>query len=509
MNLIDDVRHALRSLAKNRSFAAVTIATLALGIGANTALFSVVNAVLLRPLPHDHPERIAVVWRTQPASPENPHSAADFLDIQKDGRSFESLAGYRGLVLDLAQGAGEPRRLTGAEVTSGFFDVFGTPAALGRTFRANSDRPGDRLAVLSHGSWQRGFGSDPSVVGRSVRFGSVPMTVVGVMPKSFSWPADTQAWVLSDLPVPTPPLPVADLMTQRGLSYFEVVARLKPSVTLAEARAELDGIGRRLAAAFPDNDKDRGYRVVPLQEQMTGRMRSSFLTLLGVVGLVLLIASANVANLLLARGLGRQREMALRASLGASPARLVRQLLVESIVLGLLGGVAGLGVADQGTRLLLRIVPSDLPRSGDVGIDGTVLLFTLAVSVGTGLLFGVAPALEAARVPPLEALRSGGRAATAAGGRLRSALVGAEIAIALVVLSAAGLLLESFVRLQAVDPGYLTDAVVAMPLELPTSRYPTSRGADPLLPAGRRAAGGLGTVPGRGRLSRALRRRSR
>jgi predicted permease len=474
MNMTDDIRHALRSLGKNRSFALVTIGTLALGIGANTALFSVVNAVLLRPLPHDHPERIAVVWRTQPASPENPHSAADFLDIQKDGRSFESLAGYRGLVLDLAQGVGEPQRLTGAEVTNGFFDVFGTPAALGRTIRANSDRPGDGVAVLSTSSWERLFGSDPSVIGRTVRFGSVPMTVVGVMPKSFSWPPNTQAWVLSDLPVPTPPMPVADLMTQRGLSYFEVVARLKPTVTLAEARAELDGIGRRLAAAFPDNDKDRGYRVVPLLEQLTSRMRSSFLTLLGVVGLVLLIASANVANLLLARGLGRQREMALRASLGASPARLVRQLLGESIVLGLLGGVAGLAVADQGTRLLLRIVPSDLPRSGDVGIDGTVLLFTLAVSVGTGLLFGVAPALEAARVPPLEALRSGGRTATAAGGRLRSALVGAEIAIALVVLSAAGLLLKSFVRLQAVDPGYLTDAVVAMPLELPTSRYPTS-----------------------------------
>jgi predicted permease len=474
MSLLEDVRHGLRSLAKSRAFAALTIATLALGIGANTALFSVVNAVLLRPLPHDHPERIAVVWRTFPASPESPHSAADFLDVQKDSRSFESLAAYHGLVLDLALGSGEPQRLVGAEVTSGFFDVFGTPAALGRTLRANSDRPGDRLAVLGHGAWQRVFGSDPSVVGRSVRFGSVPMTVVGVMPESFAWPVDAEAWVLSDIVVPAPPLPMPELLTQRGLSYLDVVARLQPTVTLAAAQADLDTIGRRLAEAFPDNDKDRGYRLVPLHEQVTGRMRPSLLILLGVVGLVLLIASANVANLLLARGVGRQREMAVRASLGASPARLVRQLLCESVVLALLGGLAGLAVADQGTRLLLRLVPGDLPRSGEVAIDGGVLLFTLAASVGTGLLFGIAPALAAARVPPLEALRSGGRAATASGNRLRSTLVGAEIAVALVVLSGAGLLLRSFVRLQAVATGYLTDTVVALPLSLPTTRYPTS-----------------------------------
>lgn len=473
MNVIQDVRHAVRALVKNRAFAAVTIATLGLGIGANTALFSVVNAVLLRPLPHDHPERIAVLWRTSPASPELPHSAGDFLDVQKETRSFETMAAVRGRVLDLVQGAGEPQRLTGAEITNGFFDVFGTPAVLGRTIRAESDRPGDRLVVLSNGAWQRVFGSDPGVVGRSLRFGSVPMTVVGVMPSSFAWPLDAEAWVLADLPVPDAPLPVDDLLTKRGLSYFDVVVRLKPSVTRAQAQAELDGMGRRLAEAFPDNDKDRGYRLVPLHEQLTGRMRASLWTLLGVVGLVLLIASANVANLLLARGVARQREMAVRASMGASPARLVRQLLVESVVLGLAGGAAGLALAEVGTSLLLRLVPGNLPRSGDVGIDAGVLSFTLAVSVAAGMVFGIAPALAAARVPPLQALQSGGRTSTGSGGRLRSALVGAEIALALVVLSGAGLLLRSFVRLQQVDPGYATDTVVAMPLSLPTSRYPT------------------------------------
>jgi putative ABC transport system permease protein len=472
MSLIDDLRHGLRSLAKNRSFALVTIAMLALGIGANTALFSVVNAVLLRPLPLDHPERIAVVWRTLPTSPEYPHSAPDFLDLQKDSRSFDSIAAYHGLVLDLAQGSGEPQRLAGAEVTSGFFDVFGTEAALGRAMRAKDDRPGDRVAVLSHGAWQRVFGSDASVIGRSVRFGSLPMTVIGVMPAQFSWPMEAEAWVLSDLAVPRPPVPVDDLMNQRAVSYVDVVARLRPGVTMAEAQAEADGIGRRLAESFPANNKDRGYRLVALQEQMTGRMRTSLLTLLGIVGLVLLIASANVANLLLARGLGRQRELAVRASLGASPQRLLRQLLAESVVLGLAGGLAGLAVADQGTRLLLRLVPGNLPRSSEVALDGEVLLFTLAVSVATGILFGIAPALAGARVPPLEALRSGGRTSTGSGSRLRSALVGAEIAVALVVLSGAGLLLHSFVRLLHVDPGYQTETVVAMPLLLPASRYP-------------------------------------
>lgn len=474
MGLTQDVRHALRSLAKHPAFAAVTVATLALGIGANTALFSVVNAVLLRPLPHDHPERILVVWRTSPASPELPHSAGDFLDVQKDTRSFETMAAVRGRVLDLVQGAAEPQRLTGAEVTNGFFDVFGTPAVLGRTIRAESDRPGDRLVVLSDGAWRRVFGSDPTVVGRSLRFGSVPLTVVGVMPGSFSWPLDAEAWVLADLPVPDAPLPVDDLVTKRGLSYFDVVARLEPSVTRAQAQAELDGIGRRLAEAFPDNDKDRGYRLVPLHEQLTGRMRTSLWTLLGVVALVLLIASANVANLLLGRGVARQREMAVRASMGASPARLVRQLLVESVVLALAGGLAGLGVADLGTSLLLRLVPGNLPRSGDIGIDAGVLSFTIVVSVAAGLVFGIAPALAGARVQPLQALQSGGRTSTGSGGRLRSALVGAEIAIALVMLSGAGLLLRSFVRLQQVDPGYQTNTV-AMPLLLPTSRYPSPR----------------------------------
>jgi predicted permease len=472
MGLIQDVRYGLRSLARSPTFAAVTILTLALGIGANTALFSVVNAVLLRPLPHDHPERIGVVWRTSPASPELPHAPGDFLDVQRDSRSFESLAAVRGLVLDLVEGAGEPRRLTGAEVTSGFFDVFGTPAALGRTLRAAGDRPGDRLVVLSDGAWRRAFGADPSVVGRSVRFGSIPMTVIGVMPSRFAWPLTAEAWVLADFPVPASPLPVDDLASKRGLSYFDVVARLEPTVTWAEAQAELDAIGRRLAEAFPDNNTDRGYRLVPLHEQMTASMRASLWTLLGVVGLVLLIAAANVANLLLARGLGRQRELAVKASMGASPRRLVRQLLAEAVVLGLAGGLAGLAVAEWCTSLLVRLVPGDLPRASEVEIDGGVLLFTLAVSVAAGLLFGIAPALAAARVEPLQALRAGGRTSTGSGHGLRAALAGAEMAVALVVASGAGLLLHSLLRLQQIDPGYETETVVAMPLLLPASRYP-------------------------------------
>jgi putative ABC transport system permease protein len=474
MGIFEDFRFGFRSLARSRSFAAITIATLALGIGANTALFSVVHAVLLRPLPFDHPERVGVVWRTTPASSEQPHAAGDFMDVRKDSRSFESIAALRGSSLDLAGGRGEPQRLSAAEVTNAFFDVFGVPAALGRTLRAASDRPGDRLLVLGHGAWQRAFGGDPAVVGRAFRFGSVPMTVIGVMPRGFSWPTGVEAWALADRAVPASPVPIDDdPESHRGLSYLEVVGRLRPGSTWAQAQAELDGIGRRLAEAFPDNNKDRGYFVVPIHEQLTGRLRPSLLVLAGVVGLVLLIASANVASLLLARGLDRRREMAVRTSLGASPARVVRQLLAESVVLAIGGGLAGLAVADQGTRLLLHLLPADLPRSGEIAIDGPVLLFTLAVSVVTGLVFGVAPALQSARLAPVDALQSGGRTATSSGGHLRSVLVAAEIATALVVLSGAGLLLRSFARLHEVDPGFLTDSVVTSPLPLPPSRYPT------------------------------------
>jgi putative ABC transport system permease protein len=473
LSLYDDLRYAVRSLRKSPSFAAVTLATLALGIGANTALYSVVNAVLLRPLPYDHPERIAVVWRTTPESREQPHAAGDYVDVARDSRSFESLAAVRGSHLDLVTQGGDPQRVLGAEVTSAFFDVFGMPAALGRPLRADLDRPGDRRVVLSHGLWQRVFGSDPSVVGQSLRMGSQPLTVVGVMPPGFAWPPDAEAWALADRAVPSSPIALPDEPERhRGLSYLNVVARRRADVSWNEAQAELDALGRRLAEAFPENNKDRGYALVPLHQQLTGHMRPSLLALLGVVGLVLVIAAANVASLLLARGLDRRRELAVRTSLGASPARLARQLLAESVVLSVLGGVLGLGLADQGTRLLIRLLPEDLPRSGEVAIDASVLLFALVVSVGTGLLFGLAPALEAGRVPPADALHAGGRSTTPGGRLLRSALVVGQIAVCLVVLSGAGLLLRSFVRLHQVDTGFAS-SVVAASLPQPASRYAT------------------------------------
>lgn len=474
MGLGDDIRMGVRSLRKSPSFAAVALCTLALGIGANTALFSVVNAVLLRPLPYDHPERIAVLWRTTPESREQPHAAGDYVDVARESRSFERLAAVRGSHLDLVPRSGEPQRILGAEVTAGFFDVFGMEAAIGRPLRADLDRPGDRRVVLSHGLWRRAFGSDPSVVGQSYRMGSAPLTVVGVMPPGFGWPRDAEAWALADRLVPSSPIALPDEPERhRGLSYLEVIGRRRADVTWTEAQAELDDIGKRLAEAYPENNKDRGYALVPLHQQLTSGMRPSLLALLGVVGLVLVIAAANVASLLLGRGVDRRRELAVRTSLGASPFRLVRQLLAESAVLSLLGGLLGLAVADQGTRLLLKLLPEDLPRSGEVSVDGPVLLFALSVSLATGLLFGIAPALEAGRVSPVDALQSGGRATTASGRFLRSSLVVAEIAVALVVLSGAGLLLRSFVRLHQVDSGF-SSTVVAASLPLPPGRYPTS-----------------------------------
>jgi putative ABC transport system permease protein len=471
MELVSDVRHALRSLAKAPAFALVTIATLALGIGANTAIFSIVHGVLLRDLPYDAPERIAVVWRTTPNAAENPHAAADFLDLRRDQRSFERLAGVRPFDLELS-GSGEPRRLDGAEVTAEFFEVFGVGARLGRAFDSATDRPGDRLLVLSAGAFRDMLGADASLVGRALRVSGQQATLVGVMPDGFAWPPEARAWRLSDKPVPNSPVDVPDLLTQRGLSYFDVVARLRPGVALGAAQGELDAIGARLAKEFPDNNTGRGYRVVPLARQLAAPVRAPLLMLFAIVGLVLLIAAANVANLLLARGLGRRRELSVRAALGASPRRLARQLLVESCVLGVLGGAAGVLLAAVLTPALLRLVPGDLPRAGEIGVSLPVLLFALGVSFATGLLFGVAPAVEAARVDAVAGLQSGGRALTGSGRRLREALVAVEIAVAVVVLASGGLLLRSFARLQAVDGGFASESVVTVPLPLSKSRYP-------------------------------------
>lgn len=476
MSILDDIRRALRALRRQRGTTAVVVATLALGVGANSAMFSVANGVLLRALPYDRPERIVALWRTSPTTSEDPHSAGDFLEIQRESRAFEHLAGWREVALDLRpDGGGDAQRIPGAEVTPAFFDVFGVPAALGRALRAGADRPGDRLIVLSDGAWRRVFGADPAVVGRSLRFNDVPLTVVGVMPPRFRWPPAAQVWRLADLPVPSSPLPDADdrLLANHGLRYFEVAGRLRAGVRREEAQGELDTLARRLAEAHPDNDRDRGLRLEPLEQRVLGGVGRSLALLLGVVGLVLLIAVANVANLLLAQGAGRARELAVRTSLGASPRRLLRLVLTESLLLGLAGGAAGLAAAWVALPFVKRLLPADLPRADEIGVDARVVAATLAIAVAAGLLCGLLPALQARRSDLVAALHAGGRTAGAPGRRLRRVLVAAELALALAVLSGAALLLRSLVSLQGVDPGFRAEPVTTVALDLPAARYGT------------------------------------
>lgn len=475
MGVVDETRQALRALRRGRGATLVTATTLALAVGVNAAVFSVVNGVLLRALPYDQPERVVALWSTTPGAREEPHSAGDFLELKRSARAFEHLAGYREATFDLRpDDGGEAARLPGAEVTPEFFDTFGVRAALGRTPQ-DGHRPGERLVVLSDGAWRRLFGSDPTVVGRALLLDGVPRTVVGVMPAPFRWPPDAQLWTLSDLPVPSSPLPGADasLLDNHGLRYFEVVGRLKAGVSRAAAQGELDAVAQRLAEAHPENDKDRGLRVAPFEERVVGSVGRSLLLLLAVVGLVLLVAVANVANLLLAQGVGRAHELAVRASLGASPGRLLRQLSLESLWLGGVSGLGGLAAAWLALPLVVRVLPADLPRLDEIDIDGRVALVTLALGLGAGLLCGVLPALQARRSDPITALHAAGRALVGPSRRLRRALVAAELAAALAVSSGAALLLRSVVRLHDVDPGFREAAVTTVALDLPAHRYPT------------------------------------
>jgi putative ABC transport system permease protein len=474
--IVEEIRFALRALARQPGATLVIAATLALGVGVNSAVFSVVNGVLLRALPYDRPERIVALWRTSPAAQDDPHSAGDFLELKRDARAFERLAGYRETAFDLLPAVGgEPQRVPGAEVTPAFFDVFGLPAALGRAPREDDDAPGSRLVVLSDGAWRRLFAADPGVVGRTLRFDDVSLTVAGVMPPRFRWPPSAEVWRLADLPVPSSPLPRQDdtLLANHGLRYFEVLGRLREGVTPAAAQAELDALAQRLAEAHPDNDAGRGLRLVSFEERLLGGVGRSLTLLLGVVGLVLLVAAANVANLLLSQGPGRARELAVRASLGASPARLLRQLLVESLLLGLVGGVAALAATWLSLPLVVRLLPADLPRRDEIGVDGRVVAVTLTAALATSLLCGLLPALQALRCDHVGALHAGGRTLGGPGRRLRRVLVAAELAVALAVLSGAGLLLRSFATLDAVDPGFRGEAVTAVALDLPAARYAT------------------------------------
>ena len=471
---LDDVRRdvsfALRTSLRNAGFTSVVLATLALGIGANTTIFSVVNAVLLRPLPFPDPERLVVVSEAdgRQASRGTNVSYPNFEDWSRLARSFEQLAAiHEGSVV--LRGAGEPVRMQGAFVSAELFELLGVRPLLGRTFDEADERVGAAPSVvISHDTWQRRFGGDPGFLGEALSLDEEAHTVIGVMPRGFRFPdPDTEVWMSLGRRADEPVLRI------RRAHVLTAVARLAPSATLQGAQADMDAIAARLQAAHPGEDPDHGVRLTPMLDVLVAEARPGLLALLGGVGFVLLISCANVANLLLARAARRRREIAMRRAIGATPGRIVRQLLIESLLLAAGGGVLALLVAEGLRRALVGRLMDVVPRAEGISIDWQVLAFTAAVSLATGVLFGLVPALRAAGVDVNRSLKDdGGRSDhLPANSRLRSGLVVAEIAISLVLVVGAGLMITSFWRVLGVDPGFQPDQLVTLRTSLPPSKY--------------------------------------
>jgi predicted permease len=469
--MFQDLRYAARMLRKNAALTIVIVLSLAVGIGANTAIFSVVNALLLKPLPYPEPDRLAILWLRSPGIgiPQDWPSPGQYMDIKAENHSFDELSISIGGSFNLT-GLDRPERLEGMRTSSTLLDMLGAKPLLGRTLLAEEDQPGKPpVALLTHGLWKRLFGGDPQIVGRSLTLNGKQYTVAGVLRPDF---------LLNNEVVPTVaaiekveillPLPFgADAVNRRGDENYNIVGRLKPGVTMREAQEDVAAIAGRIRNK---DHRDRTFTisVVPLLDQVVGNVRRSVLIMLGAVTLVLLIACANVANLLLSRATGREKEVAIRAALGAGRMRLVRQLLTESVLLGVLGGAAGLLVAVLTLFVVRDINPGNIPRLDAIRIDGIVLAFTFGISILTGIIFGMAPAVRVARVDLNTSLKSGGRSSQNEGGfnparqGLRSLLVVAELALSMVLLIGAGLLIRSFVRLASVPPGFNPEHVISM-----------------------------------------------
>jgi putative ABC transport system permease protein len=464
--LLRDVRYGLRALAKRPGFTLVAVLTLALGIGATTAIFSVVHAVLLRPLPFDDAGRLVYLTERNTQQESLSFSWPDFADWREQSRAFERVAAYNRDSYNLT-GDGDPERLPAAQVSADLFKVLRADAARGRVFTDEEDRAGAApVVLLSYGLWQRRFGGDQSIVGRQITLNGRGYAVVGVMPRGFAFPTRAELWVpLGQLYQPS------WRNRDNHLGLFGV-ARLKEGVTLEQARADLDRVAANLERQYPDTNRDERASVTPLQEVYVRDVRPALWTLAGAVGFLLLVACANVANLLLARAASRRREMAVRAALGASRLRLARQMLVESVLLATGGGGLGLLLAQWGVAAILAVRPDYVPRASEIGVDGRVLLFTAAASVFTGVVFGLVPALQASRPDLQEAFKESGRGAGWGRGAFRGGLVVTEVALTLVLLVGAGLLLRGFQRLQRVDPGFTYEHVMNFNLTLPARKYP-------------------------------------
>jgi putative ABC transport system permease protein len=468
-NLFQDVRYGFRMLWKSPGFTLVAVVALALGIGANTAIFSVVNAVLLRSLPFPDPERLVSVGAVnvkKGGDALSGASPADFLDWKAQADSFEAIAAYSGGSVNLSGGEA-PEQFVGARVSDDFFEVYGVRPLLGRTILPEENvLRGNRVVVLSHRLWQRRFGGDPQIVGKTLTLGGKSTTVVGVMPPEFKQPSFAEVW--------TPVFMDSGELKARESRYFTVAARLRPGVTLEQAQSEMNVITGRLGEQHPETNQGWSARLIPLHEQGIAHVRRSLLILLGAVGFVLLIACANVANLMLARATARHREIAIRTALGATRGRLIRQLLVENLLLALIGGAAGVLLALWGVDAITKLVPTDwrFPRLEESRIDTAVLFYAFGISVLTGLIFGLLPALKASSTNVYESLKDAGRGSSASLRlqRLRGLLVVSEIALTLLLLAGAGLLVKSLLHLQRVEPGFDPQNLLVMNLSPPHSQ---------------------------------------
>ena len=469
--LTQDLKYAVRALARRPLYAVVTVLTLALGIGANAAMFGAVQAVLLRPLPFPEPERLVSVFSssTQGGRRQGESSVPDFADWRQDSRSFRGLAAINSGAYALTGEGAAAEQVPGSGVTGDFFALLGAAPLVGRTLSTIDDTyGGPAVVVLGHGLWTRRFGADPGIVGRRVTIEGQPSEVVGVMPKGFAYPLSSELWV----PFRFSP---EQLATQRGAHYLDVVGRLAPSVTLEGARVEMDGIGARLAQAYPKTNWDMGVAIDPLRDALVGDVRVALLVLMGAVGLVLLIVCVNVAGLALAQSLGRSRDLAIRRTLGAGRGRLVVGMLVESALLGLAGGAGGLLLASAATRAMAESAASlGIPLLDQARVDGAVVAFTAVLSLATAVLFGALPAWQAGGVRDLAGgMRAGGPQVTGGRSRARGLLIVTQTALAVMLLVGAGLLARSFAHLRSVDLGFDTAQVQAFSISLPETRYQT------------------------------------
>ncbi len=469
--LFKDIRYGIRSMLKRPGFTVVALIALALGIGANTAIFSLVNAVLLRPLPFTEPDRLVWVWgNIRNAGNRASVSPPDFLDYRKENQTFEEFAASFTTPYPLnLTGRGEPERLLAAGVTGNYFNALGVKPALGRTFLLENEQPGnDQVAVLSYALWRTRFGGDPDIVNKTVTLDGRNFDVIGVMPREFKFPESAELWVPINFES-------SSEMKLRKAHFMRPIGRLKEGITIAQAQADLDAIAKRLEEQYPESNTGWGLRLVSLREQLVGNTRPTLLILFGAVAFVLLIACANVANLLLVRAATRQKEIALRTALGAGRFRIVRQMITESVLLALLGGALGTLLALWGVNLLVTLSADSIPSTAQVRIDATVLGFTLLISLITGVLFGLVPALRTIKLNLSESLKEGGRSSGEGvrHNRTRGVLVVIESAVAVVLLVGAGLLIRSLIQLQNTNPGFDASSLLTMRVELSREKYST------------------------------------